>query len=192
VVTVNAGSNCSKKWKAYSSSGSYLGEGESGGSLSRTTTGTVTFRSEACTGKTTTWTISKPECAKPTIRLSGSGDGYMLQSYSDTDEWCGTNPNVSISTSADYIGDGSDYTHYSPTTCSFEIANCAASITSFNLDSGGWILDSYTGLNSFGIGFTIRPDAIVNATCVLSGTFTYLMQGAPFSGTFRISIQFNG
>ena len=192
IVTVNAGSNCSTRWKAYSSSGSYLGEGESGKSLSRTTTGTVTFRSDACSGKTTTWTISKPECAKPTIRLSGSGDAYMLQSYSDTDEWCGTNPNVSVSTSADYIGDGSDNTHYSPTTCSFEIANCAASITSFNLDSGGWILDSYSGLNSFGISFTVRPDAIVNATCVLSGTFTYLMQGTPFSGTFSISIQFNG
>lgn len=192
VVTVNAGSNCSTKWKAYSSSGSYLGEGESGKSLSRTTTGTVTFRSDACSGKTTTWTISKPECAKPTIRLSGSGDAYMLQSYSETDEWCGTNPNVSVSTSADYIGDGSDNTHYSPTTCSFEIANCAASITSINLDSGGWILDSHSGLNSFGISFTIRPDAIVNATCILSGSFTYLMQGTPFSGTFSISIQFNG
>ena len=192
VVTVNAGSNCSTKWKAYSSSGSYLGEGNNGGSLSRTTTGTVTFRSDACTGKTTTWTISKPECAKPTIRLSGSGDAYMLQNYSETDEWCGTNPNVSVSTSADYIGDGSDYTHYSPTTCSFEIANCAASITSFNLDSGGWVLDEHSGLNAFGISFTIRPDAIVNATCTLSGTFTYLMQGTPFSGTFSISIQFNG
>ena len=192
VVTVNAGSNCSTKWKAYSSSGSYLGEGESGKSLSRTTTGTVTFRSDACSGKTTTWTISKPECAKPTIRLSGSGDAYMLQNYSETDEWCGTNPNVSVSTSADYIGDGSDNTHYSPTTCSFEIANCAASITSFNLDSGGWILDSYSGLNSFGISFTIRPDAIMNATCRLRGSFTYLMQGTPFSGTFSISIQFNG
>ena len=192
VVTVNAGSNCSTKWKAYSSSGSYLGEGNNGGSLSRTTTGTVTFRSDACTGKTTTWTISKPECAKPTIRLSGSGDAYMLQNYSETDEWCGTNPNVSVSTNADYIGDGSDYTHYSPTTCSFEIANCAASITSFNLDSGGWVLDEHSGLNAFGISFTIRPDAIVNATCTLSGTFTYLMQGTPFSGTFSISIQFNG
>ena len=192
IVTVNAGSNCSTRWKAYSSSGSYLGEGESGKSLSRTTTGSVIFRSDACSGKTTTWSISKPECAKPTIRLSGSGDAYMLQSYSETDEWCGTNPHISVSTNADYIGDGSDYTHYSPTTCSFEIANCAASITSFNLDSGGWILDNYSGLNSFGIGFTIRPDAIVNGTCELSGTFTYLMQGTPFSGTFTISIQFNG
>ena len=132
------------------------------------------------------------ECAKPTIRLSGSGDAYMLQNYSETDEWCGTNPNVSVSTNADYIGDGSDYTHYSPTTCSFEIANCAASITSFNLDSGGWVLDDYSGLNAFGIEFTIHPDAIVNGTCELSGTFTYLMQGTPFSGTFTISIQFNG
>lgn len=192
VVTVNAGSNCSTKWKAYSSSGSYLGEGESGKSFSRTTTGTVTFRSDACSGKTTTWTVGKPECAKPIIRLSGSGDAYVLQNYSETDEWCGTNPNVSISAIAEYIGDGGDYTHYTPTTCSFEIANCAASITSINLDSGGWILDSYSGLNSFGISFTIRPDAIMNATCRLRGSFTYLMQGTPFSGTFSISIQFNG
>lgn len=192
IVTVNAGSNCSTRWKAYSSSGSYLGEGESGGSLSRTTTGTVTFRSDACSGKTATWTISKPECAKPIIRLSGSGDAYVLQNYSETDEWCGTNPNVSISAIAEYIGDGGDYTHYTPTTCSFEIANCAASITSLNLDGAGWILDNYSGLNSFGISFTIRPDAIMNASCSLSGSFTYLMQGTPFSGTFSISIQFYG
>lgn len=191
-VTVTGGTNCSTKWKAYSSSGSYLGEGESGKSFSRTTTGTVTFRSDACSGKTTTWTVGKPECAKPTIRLSGSGDAYVLQNYSETDEWCGTNPNVSISAIAEYIGDGGDYTHYTPTTCSFEIANCAASITSLNLDGAGWILDNYSGLNSFGISFTIRPDAIMNASCSLSGSFTYLMQGTPFSGTFSISIQFYG
>ena len=191
-VTVTGGTNCVTTWKAYSdSTGELLGSGENGKTLSRTATGSVTFRADACTGKTVTWTISEPECKKPSIRLTGSSDDYSVSSVNETAEWCDGNVSVNISTNCAFIGNNE---HDKPVNFNFEMSSAGVQITSISCDKYTF---EHGSTGAFGIDFTITPsldDGIFGGNCNVSGSFTWISayNETGNTGTFNISIQFNG
>ena len=131
------------------------------------------------------------KCKKPSIRLTGSSDDYSVSSVNETAEWCDGNVSVNISTNCTFIGNND---HDKPVNFNFEMSSAGVQITSISCDKYTF---EHGSTGAFGIDFTITPsldDGIFGGNCNVSGSFTWISayNETGNTGTFNISIQFNG